>query len=149
MYYLNHTFYKEITFSKGTDLIKNITSRDKLNSFINNINYMNSHTGFIEYDYLVSETDKDIRLILITNQCIPVKEYLKDNKINKTFLIKMKKDIQKILTTIDYHGNINLDTIYYDGKNFYLSDLQFTNIYFEKDGTKERDLLDLQKLTLM
>lgn len=22
MYYLNHTFYKEITFSKGTDLIK-------------------------------------------------------------------------------------------------------------------------------
>ena len=27
MYYLNHTFYKEITFSKGTDLIKNITGK--------------------------------------------------------------------------------------------------------------------------
>ena len=61
----------------------------------------------------------------------------------------MKKDIQKILATIDYHGNINLDTIYYDGKNFYLSDLQFTNIYFEKAGTKKQDLIDLQKLTLM
>lgn len=149
IYYSNYTSYKEIKFSKGTDSIKKVTSRDKVNSFINSINYMNNHDGFIEYKYYVTEDDKDIKLILITDNYISVKDFLKTNKISKDFLKKMNTDINKVLSTINYHGNINLDTIYYDGINFYLSDLHFINIYFENDGTKEQDLMNLKKLTLM
>ena len=59
--YLNHTFYKEITFSKGTDLIKNITSRDKLNSFIDNINYVNDNYEIITKEIIENNPNQKIR----------------------------------------------------------------------------------------
>lgn len=145
----NNYIYKTIRLKKEIDIIQNTNvQKKKVESFINNIEYMNGNTHFFKKYYYKIINTEDLYELKIKTQYLPTLDiYIANYGFNKKQLDILVNRMCKILDYIDYHGHITFYNIYTDYYSFYLSDIKFYDIFYKiETNQKSKDLNDLVKI---